>query len=88
MLAIKRDQEIDQLLSGVTIAQGGVCPKTHSQLLPNQKRVRGTSQPDETSSTQSENHRLFNDSLVVNRRNKENKSKIKASRMEIDENEE
>ncbi|XP_043462987.1 histone H2A-like [Leptopilina heterotoma] len=33
-LAIKNDEEINQLLSGVTISQGGVLPHIHSVLLP------------------------------------------------------
>ena len=34
-LAIKNDEELNQLLSGVTISQGGVIPFIHSVLLPN-----------------------------------------------------
>ena len=33
-LAIRNDEELDKLLSGVTIAQGGVLPNIQSILLP------------------------------------------------------
>ena len=33
-LAIRNDEELNQLLSGVTISQGGVLPYIHSVLLP------------------------------------------------------
>ena len=33
-LAIKNDEELNKLLAGVTIAQGGVVPNIHSVLLP------------------------------------------------------
>ena len=33
-LAIKNDEELNKLLAGVTIAQGGVLPNIHSVLLP------------------------------------------------------
>ncbi|XP_051169300.1 late histone H2A.2.2-like [Leptopilina boulardi] len=33
-LAIRNDEELNQLLSGVTISQGGVLPHIHSVLLP------------------------------------------------------
>ena len=33
-LAIKNDEELNRLLSGVTISQGGVIPYIHSVLLP------------------------------------------------------
>jgi histone H2A len=33
-LAIRNDEELNQLLSGVTIAQGGVLPNIHAVLLP------------------------------------------------------
>ncbi|XP_065219239.1 histone H2A-like [Planococcus citri] len=34
LLAIKNDEELGQLLSGVTISQGGVLPFIHKVLLP------------------------------------------------------
>lgn len=34
LLAIKNDDELNQLLTGVTISQGGVLPSIHPQLLP------------------------------------------------------
>jgi histone H2A len=34
MLAIRNDEEFGKLLSGVTIAHGGVLPNIHSVLLP------------------------------------------------------
>ena len=33
-LAIRNDEELNKLLSGVTIAQGGVLPNIHAVLLP------------------------------------------------------
>lgn len=33
-LAIRNDEELNKLLSGVTIAEGGVLPNIHSVLLP------------------------------------------------------
>ena len=33
-LAIRNDEELNQLLAGVTISQGGVLPNIHSVLLP------------------------------------------------------
>jgi|UniRef100_A0A914E445 histone H2A len=33
-LAVRNDEELNKLLSGVTIAQGGVLPNIHATLLP------------------------------------------------------
>ena len=47
-LAVRNDEELNKLLSGVTIAQGGVLPNIHNVLLP--KKVAGgkkTSQSQE-----------------------------------------
>jgi histone H2A len=33
-LAIRNDEELNKLLSGVTISQGGVIPNIHAELLP------------------------------------------------------
>ena len=33
-LAVRNDEELNKLLSGVTVAQGGVLPNIHSVLLP------------------------------------------------------
>ncbi|KAI8503872.1 Histone H2AX [Branchiostoma belcheri] len=33
-LAVRNDEELNKLLSGVTIAQGGVLPNIHAVLLP------------------------------------------------------
>ena len=33
-LAVRNDEELNKLLSDVTIANGGVLPNIHSQLLP------------------------------------------------------
>ncbi|KAJ3111326.1 Histone H2AX, partial [Phlyctochytrium bullatum] len=33
-LAIRNDEELNKLLDGITIAQGGVLPNIHSMLLP------------------------------------------------------
>jgi len=37
-LAIRNDEELNKLLSGVTIASGGVLPNIHSMLLPKQTK--------------------------------------------------
>ena len=37
-LAIKNDDELNKLLSGVTIASGGVLPNIHSNLLPKKSK--------------------------------------------------
>ncbi|XP_050358981.1 histone H2A, sperm-like [Nymphalis io] len=34
LFAIKNDEELNRMLAGVTISQGGVVPAIHSQLLP------------------------------------------------------
>ena len=34
LLAIKNDEELNQILKGITISQGGVIPFVHSVLLP------------------------------------------------------
>ena len=36
-LAVRNDEELNKLLSGVTIASGGVLPNIHAQLLPKSK---------------------------------------------------
>ena len=38
-LAIRNDEELNKLLSGVTIAQGGVLPNIHTVLLPKKSGV-------------------------------------------------
>lgn len=44
-LAIRNDEELGKLLSGVTIAYGGVLPNIHSVLLP-KKSAAGTGAED------------------------------------------
>ena len=39
-LAIRNDEELNKLLNGVTIAQGGVLPNIHSVLLPKKTAKR------------------------------------------------
>uniref|UniRef100_A0A8D0E7P3 Histone H2A n=1 Tax=Salvator merianae TaxID=96440 RepID=A0A8D0E7P3_SALMN len=39
-LAVRNDEELNKLFSGVTIAQGGVLPNIHAQLVP-KKTARG-----------------------------------------------
>eukprot|EP00112_Aurelia_sp_Birch-Aquarium-sp1_P004944 Seg1558.3 transcript_id=Seg1558.3/GoldUCD/mRNA.D3Y31 product="Histone H2A" protein_id=Seg1558.3/GoldUCD/D3Y31 len=51
-LAIRNDEELNKLLSGVTIAQGGVLPNIQAVLLPKKteqkaKGLKGTSQSQE-----------------------------------------
>ena len=40
-LAVRTDKELDKLLAGVTIAEGGVLPHIHSVLLPKPKKTGG-----------------------------------------------
>ncbi|PAA75366.1 hypothetical protein BOX15_Mlig006486g3, partial [Macrostomum lignano] len=40
-LAIRNDEELNKLLSGVTIAQGGVLPNIQAVLLPKKTKVPG-----------------------------------------------
>ena len=42
-LAIRNDEELNKLLSGVTIAQGGVLPNIHAVLLPKKKAKKAKS---------------------------------------------
>lgn len=42
LLAIRNDEELSKLMSDVTIAQGGVLPNIHSELLPHASK-QGTS---------------------------------------------
>ena len=37
-LAVRNDEELNKLMSGVTIAQGGVLPNIHASLLPPKKQ--------------------------------------------------
>jgi len=43
-LAVRNDEELNKLLSGVTIAQGGVLPNIHAVLLPKKTKKEGASQ--------------------------------------------
>ncbi|XP_032525255.2 histone H2A, sperm-like [Danaus plexippus] len=52
LFAIKNDEELNRMLSGVTISQGGVLPAIHAQLLP-KKTVKNT-QPSQSQSSQSQ----------------------------------
>nr|XP_034824319.1 histone H2A, sperm-like [Maniola hyperantus] len=49
MLAVGNDDELDKMLSGVTIPQGGVMPKIHAQLLP--KKTKNSSKAHTVSSS-------------------------------------
>ena len=40
-LAVRNDEELNKLLGGVTIAQGGVLPNIHPVLLPKKKNKEG-----------------------------------------------
>jgi len=40
-LAVRNDEELSKLLSGVTIAAGGVLPNIHSVLLPQKSGKKG-----------------------------------------------
>ena len=39
-LAIRNDEELNKLLNGVTVAQGGVLPNIHSVLLPKKTNLK------------------------------------------------
>ncbi|KAJ8906170.1 hypothetical protein NDN08_002665 [Rhodosorus marinus] len=43
-LAVRNDEELNKLLSGVTIAAGGVLPNIHSVLTPKKKEAKDASQ--------------------------------------------
>jgi len=43
-LAIRNDEELNKLLGGVTIAQGGVLPNIHTTLLPKKSKKGEASQ--------------------------------------------
>ena len=43
-LAIRNDEELNKLLGGVTIAQGGVLPNIHASLLPKKSKKESQSQ--------------------------------------------
>ena len=45
-LAVRNDEELNKILSGVTIAQGGVLPNIHTSLLPKSKK-KASSQSQE-----------------------------------------
>ncbi|GAA5928916.1 histone H2A [Sporobolomyces koalae] len=40
-LAIRNDEELNRLLGGVVISQGGVLPNIHSELLPSKTKMPG-----------------------------------------------
>lgn len=42
-LAVRNDEELSKLLSGVTIAEGGVLPNIHAILLPKKTGKKGGS---------------------------------------------
>ena len=42
-LAVRNDEELNKLLSGVTIAQGGVLPNIQAVLLPKKSQNPGKS---------------------------------------------
>jgi len=50
-LAIRNDEELNKLLSNVTIAQGGVLPNIHSNLLP---KKSGTAKKEGTEAVSQE----------------------------------
>lgn len=43
-LAVRNDEELNKLLSGVTIAAGGVLPNIHTVLMPKKKDAKDASQ--------------------------------------------
>ena len=44
LLAIRNDDELNRLLAGVTVAQGGVLPNIHAMLLPKKSQEKPASQ--------------------------------------------
>lgn len=48
-LAIRNDEELNKLLSGVTIAQGGVLPNIQAVLLPKKTGTSGSGKGDKAS---------------------------------------
>ena len=53
-LAIRNDEELNKLLSGVTIAQGGVLPNIQAQLLPKKSASSKSSSQKSAPSSQSQ----------------------------------
>ena len=53
-LAIRNDEELNKLLSGVTIAQGGVLPNIQSILLPKKSEETPSSVPKASNPTKAE----------------------------------
>lgn len=47
LLAIRNDEEINKMLLGVTIAQGGVIPSINNSLLPKKSSTGGGNQDDD-----------------------------------------
>ena len=45
-LAIRNDEELNKLLGHVTIAQGGVLPNIHQNLLPKKNNKKGAAAPE------------------------------------------
>ncbi|CAH2107860.1 unnamed protein product [Euphydryas editha] len=54
MLAIGNDEELDKMLSGVTISQGGVMPKIMPQLLPKKTAVKNYNSTHNTAGSSQE----------------------------------
>ena len=46
-LAVRNDEELNRLMGGVTIAQGGVLPNIHAVLLPRKSGSKKSSQSQE-----------------------------------------
>ncbi|XP_041988027.1 histone H2A-beta, sperm-like [Aricia agestis] len=51
LFAIKNDEELSRMLTGVTISRGGVCPAIHPLLLP-KKTVKKLTQSQHSQSSQ------------------------------------
>ena len=51
-LAIRNDEELNKLLAGVTIAQGGVLPNIHSVLLPKKSSKKSAKSAESSESSQ------------------------------------
>ncbi|CAG2068391.1 unnamed protein product, partial [Timema podura] len=53
-LAIRNDEELNKLLSGVTIAQGGVLPNIQAVLLPKKTGTGAAATPSKSGKSKSQ----------------------------------
>ncbi|XP_047049909.1 histone H2A, sperm-like, partial [Lolium rigidum] len=65
MLAIRNDEEFGKLLSGVTIAHGGVLPNIHSVLLPKKAAEKAEKAAEKAEKAESSNSGLSYDTNEI-----------------------